>query len=53
MATGGGLVHEGEDIEIVELSIDEAWAMLDRGEIVDAKTVVLLQWLRLHDGRVR
>jgi nudix-type nucleoside diphosphatase (YffH/AdpP family) len=40
---GGGLHDEGEDIEVFELPFDEAMAMLARGEIVDAKTIMLLQ----------
>ena len=44
---GGGLREEGEDIEILELPLAEAWAMVGRGEIVDAKTVLLLQHLLL------
>lgn len=39
---GGGLAHEGEDIEVVELDFDDALAMVETGEIVDAKTVLLL-----------
>lgn len=40
---GGGLDDEGEDIEIVELGFDQALAMIGSGEIVDAKTVALIQ----------
>ena len=42
-SAGGGLVDEGEDIEVVELGIDEALAAVGTG-IVDAKTILLLQW---------
>ena len=45
---GGGLAHEGEDIEVLELSIDEALAMIKDGRIVDAKTIMLLQHAALH-----
>jgi nudix-type nucleoside diphosphatase (YffH/AdpP family) len=45
---GGGKADEGEDIEVLELPFDEAYAMVARGEIVDTKTVVLLQYLQLH-----
>jgi nudix-type nucleoside diphosphatase (YffH/AdpP family) len=45
---GGGLEGEGEDIEVVEVAFDEALAMIDRGEIVDAKTIMLLQHAALH-----
>ena len=47
---GGGLREEGEDIEILELPLAEAWAMVGRGEIMDAKTVLLLQHLLLAQG---
>jgi nudix-type nucleoside diphosphatase (YffH/AdpP family) len=40
---GGGLADEGEDIEVLELSIDQAMAMIDDSRIVDAKTIMLLQ----------
>ena len=42
---GGGLEEEGEDIEVLELSYEEALAKVDTGEIMDAKTVILLQYL--------
>ena len=38
-----GLAHEGEHIEVVELTIDDALAVIGT-EIVDAKTILLLQW---------
>lgn len=49
-AAGGGLPEEGEDIEALELPFTEALAMIDRGEIIDGKTILLLlyaQWKRL------
>lgn len=45
---GGGLAEEGEDTSLVRLPADEAWAMVQRGEIRDAKTVIALQHLRLR-----
>lgn len=45
---GGGVEAEGEDIEVLELDADEALAMVKRGEIMDGKTVMLLQYLHLH-----
>jgi GDP-mannose pyrophosphatase NudK len=42
---GGGLKEEGEDIDVVETTLEEAAAMIATGEIVDAKTVVLIQHL--------
>ncbi|MCQ8781955.1 NUDIX domain-containing protein [Mangrovibrevibacter kandeliae] len=44
---GGGEADEGEDIELVELDFDEALAMIARGEICDAKTVILLYHMRV------
>jgi nudix-type nucleoside diphosphatase (YffH/AdpP family) len=40
---GGGLAGEGEDIEVIEVTLTEALAMVARGEIVDGKTVLLLR----------
>jgi len=45
---GGGLADEGEDIEVLELGIGEALAMVADGRIVDAKTVMLLYHAQLH-----
>lgn len=46
---GGGLEEEGENIEVLELNFDEALSMIDKGEIKDAKTIMLLQHLRLKN----
>lgn len=48
IAVGGGLEHEGEDIEVLELPIDEALAMVADGRVRDAKTIMLLQHAALH-----
>jgi len=45
---GGGIAEEGEDIEVLEFSFDEALAKVASGEIMDGKTVLLLQYLQLH-----
>jgi len=45
---GGGVEHEQENIEVLELSIDEAINMIASGEIKDAKTIMLLQYVKLH-----
>ncbi len=45
---GGGLDHEQENIEVLEIKFDEAMKMIDNGEIKDAKTIMLLQYLKLH-----
>ncbi|MBD2702815.1 GDP-mannose pyrophosphatase NudK [Spirosoma sp. BT702] len=43
---GGGI--EEEEIEILELPVAEAMAMIKQGEIQDGKTIMLLQHLRLR-----
>ncbi len=48
VSEGGGVEDEEENIEIVELFIDEAMRMLESGEIKDAKTIMLLQYIKLH-----
>jgi nudix-type nucleoside diphosphatase (YffH/AdpP family) len=42
-----GLAHEGEDIEVLELDIDDALDRIGR-DVVDAKTIMLLQWAVLR-----
>ncbi len=44
---GGGLVEEGEDIEVLEMSFSAALAAIGNGQIVDAKTIMLIQHLAL------
>jgi nudix-type nucleoside diphosphatase (YffH/AdpP family) len=46
---GGGLLHEDEDIEVLELPLADAYAMIASGEIVDAKTIILLQHAKLQN----
>ena len=46
-ASAGGGVEE-EDIEVMELTIDEATAKVASGEIRDGKTIMLLQYAALH-----
>lgn len=48
IGNGGGLMEEGEDIEVIELGFDQAIAMVASGEIADGKTIMLLQYLQLH-----
>ena len=43
VSQGGGVESEGEDIETVEVTLEQALAMVDSGEIVDGKTVLLLR----------
>lgn len=46
---GGGIDHEEENIEVLEIPFLKALEMIDRGEIKDAKTIMLLQYTRLHN----
>jgi nudix-type nucleoside diphosphatase (YffH/AdpP family) len=48
VGAGGGIADEGEDIEVLELPIDSALAMIADGRIADAKTIMLLQYAALH-----
>lgn len=45
---GGGAAHEEENIEVLEMSFDQALEMIGTGEIKDAKTIMLIQHLRLQ-----
>jgi nudix-type nucleoside diphosphatase (YffH/AdpP family) len=45
---GGGQEHEGEDIEVLEPTLDEALAMIASGDIIDMKTILLLQAAKLQ-----
>jgi nudix-type nucleoside diphosphatase (YffH/AdpP family) len=48
IGAGGGNPSEGEDIEVLELPVDRALAMIGDGRIVDAKTIMLLQYAALN-----
>ena len=45
---GGGIEHEQEDIEVMELPFGKALEMIRSGEIKDGKTIMLLQYAALH-----
>ena len=45
---GGGLASEHENLEVVELSLDALWTMVERDEIDDLKTLTLLLTLRVR-----
>jgi nudix-type nucleoside diphosphatase (YffH/AdpP family) len=47
VGAGGGMAAEGEDIERLELPFATALRMIETGEIIDAKTIMLLQHLAL------
>lgn len=48
VGNGGGNAQEGEDIGVIEIAIEEALGMIERGEIRDGKTIILLQYAVLH-----
>jgi nudix-type nucleoside diphosphatase (YffH/AdpP family) len=47
---GGGLEEEGEDIEILEIPLAQAFNMIGAGKICDGKTIILLQWAAMKYG---
>ncbi|WCN09011.1 GDP-mannose pyrophosphatase NudK [Marinomonas mediterranea] len=47
VSEGGGLAHEQENIEVLELSFNDAYEMIESGDIKDAKTIMLLQFVKL------
>ena len=46
---GGGVEHEEENIEVLEIEINKAMQMIETGEIKDGKTIMLLQYVKLHN----
>jgi GDP-mannose pyrophosphatase NudK len=46
---GGGIEHEQEDIEVLEIGFEKALGMIEEGEIKDAKTVLLLQYMQIRE----
>ena len=49
VSDGGGLEEEAENIEVLEYDFNEALKMVSNGNIKDAKTIMLLQYLRIHE----
>jgi GDP-mannose pyrophosphatase NudK len=45
---GGGILHEGEDIEVLEVSLCQALRWRDEQVIRDARTMLLLDWAERH-----
>ena len=45
---GGGIEHEEENIEVLEMDLDKAMSMIETGEIKDGKTIMLLQYVKLN-----
>ncbi len=48
IAAGGGLAEEGEDIRMVTMGVKEALYKITTGDIMDAKTIIGLQWLQIN-----
>lgn len=48
IARGGGVREEGEDIDVIELPVDSALALIADGRMVDGKTIMLLQYVMLN-----
>lgn len=48
VSDGGGLEHEQENIEVLELDFQLACSMMESGEIKDGKTIMLLQYAKLN-----
>ena len=48
VSMGGGLASESEDIEVLEVPFKEAIEMLENGNIIDTRTIVLLQYAQIH-----
>ncbi|MFV5696091.1 GDP-mannose pyrophosphatase NudK [Flavobacterium sp. LB3P122] len=49
VSEGGGVEHEEENIDVLEMTYDEAYAMIESGEIKDAKTIMLLQYAKIKN----
>ena len=49
VSSGGGVAEEQENIEVMELNFDQALHMITAGEIKDGKTIMLLQYAKLHN----
>lgn len=48
VSKGGGLEEEHENIEVLELNFNDAYQMIPSGEIMDAKTIMFLQYAKIH-----
>jgi len=48
ISDGGGLESENEEIEVLEMPFTKAIEMVEKGEIKDAKTIMLLQYAQIN-----
>lgn len=49
VSDGGGVLEEQENIEVLELNFDDAYNMIYTGEVKDGKTIMLLQYAKIHN----
>ena len=49
ISEGGGKEEETEEIEVLEIDFNSALKLIDNGIIKDAKTIILLQYAKLHN----
>jgi hypothetical protein len=49
VSDGGGVATEQENIEVLEMTYEQAFKMIETGEIQDAKTIILLQHAKIKD----
>ena len=49
VTAGGGVKTDGEEIEVLEIPFEQAMEMIETGEIVDGKTIMLLQYAKIHN----
>ncbi|HSC67337.1 MAG TPA: GDP-mannose pyrophosphatase NudK [Cellvibrio sp.] len=49
VSEGGGLEHEQENIQVLELDFNEAYRMIESGKVQDGKTIMLLQYAKLNN----
>ena len=46
---GGGLASESEEIEVLETNFSDALQMIENEEIIDARTIMLLQYIHIKE----
>ncbi|MGB5463446.1 MAG: NUDIX domain-containing protein [Aureibaculum sp.] len=49
VSSGGGKAEETEEIEVLEIDFNQALLMIEEGKINDAKTIILLQYAKIHN----
>ena len=49
VSSGGGKAEETEEIEVLEIDFNRALLMIEEGKINDAKTIILLQYAKIHN----